>query len=121
MESRYLRDDEIRAMLFEDKNKCGESDESCISSDDGSEVDMMLSDPESDYDNSFDGEDVGGLSADASTLKLRDGKESWSIATITSSQGRTGARNVVRENIGPTRHASSLCSFASDSFFLFFE
>ena len=66
---------------------------------------MMLSDPESDYDSSFDGVDVGGLPADASALKSRDGKESWSIAPITFSQGISSARNVVRENRGPTRRA----------------
>ena len=43
----------------------------------------MLSDPENDYERSFDGVDVGGLPAEVSTLKSRDGKESWSIAPIT--------------------------------------
>ena len=66
---------------------------------------MMLSDPESDYNSSFDGADVGGFLADAYTLKSPDGKESWSIAPITSSQGISSARNVVRENRGPTRCA----------------
>ena len=66
---------------------------------------MMLSDPESDYDSSFDGLDVGGLPADASTLKSRDGKESWSIAFITSSQDISSAMNVVRENRVPTKRA----------------
>ena len=32
---------------------------------------MMLSDPKSDYNSSFDGVDVGGFPADASTLKSR--------------------------------------------------
>ena len=47
-----------------------------ISSDDDGKVHMMLSDPESDYKGSFDGVDVGGVPADASTLKSRDDKES---------------------------------------------
>ena len=81
----------------------------------------MLSDPESDYDSSFNGVDVGGLSPDASTLKSRDGKESWSIAPINSSQGITSARNVVCENSGPTRCAFKFCSSAFISSFLFFE
>ena len=81
---------------------------------------MMLSDPESDYDSSFDGANVGGLPADASTLKSRDGKESWSIAPVTSSQGISSARNVVRENRGPTRCAFKFCSSAFISSFLFF-
>ena len=82
---------------------------------------MMLSDPESDYDSSFDGVEVGDLPADASTPKSRDGKESWSIAPITSSQDITSARNVVRENRVPTRRAFKFCSSASISSFLFFE
>ena len=48
-------------------------------------------------------------------------KLTWSIPAITSSQGRTGARNVVCENSGPTRRASRLCLSASDGFFLFFR
>ena len=82
---------------------------------------MILSDPESNYDSSFDGEDVGGHPADACTLKSRNGKESWSIAPICSSQSRTSARKVVFENSRPTSHASRLCSSASDCFFLFFQ
>ena len=82
---------------------------------------MMLSDPESDYNSSFDGVDVEDLPADPSTLKSRDGKESWSIAPITSSQSTISARNVVRENKGPTRRAFKFRSSAFISFFLFFE
>ena len=115
-----MRDDKIRAVLSEDEDESGGSNESCISSDDDSEIDMILSDPESNYDSSSDGEDVGGLPADASTLKSRDVKESWSITPTTSSQVRTGARHVVCENSGPTRHASRLCLSASDCFFLCF-
>ena len=81
----------------------------------------MLSDPEGYYDSSFDGVDVGGLPASASTLKSRDGKESWSIALITSSQGITSDKNVVGENRGPTRCAFELCLSASISSFLFFR
>ena len=88
METRCSRDEKIRAMLFEDGNN---------SNDDG-EVDIILSNPESDYDSSSDNENVGGILADASNLKSCDSKESRSIAPITSSQGITGAQNVVREN-----------------------
>ena len=80
---------------------------------------MIRSDPESDYESSFDGLDVGDLPADPSTRKSPDGKESWSIASITSSQSITSARNVVRENRGPTRCAFKLCSSASISSFFF--
>ena len=45
---------------------------------------MILSNPESDYDSRSDGEDARGLPADSSTLKSHDGKESWSMAPITS-------------------------------------
>ena len=120
MERTWLRNDEMRAMLLEDEDESGGSDGSYIPSDDDGEVNMILSDPESDYDSSSNGEDVVGLPADAATPKARDGKESRSIAPITSSQGRTGAKNVVCENSGPTRHASRLCSSASDCFFLSF-
>ena len=81
---------------------------------------MILSDLRSDYDISSNDENVQGLPADASTLKLRDVKESWSIASVSSSQGGTGARNVLRENRGPTRHAATLRSSVFDLFFLFF-
>ena len=81
----------------------------------------MLSDPENNYERSFDGVDVGGLPAEVSTLKSRDGKESWSIAPITSSQGITNARNVVRKNKGPKRRAFKFCSSAFISSFLFFR
>ena len=81
----------------------------------------MLSDSESDYDSSFDGVDVGDLPANPCTLKSPHGKESWSIAPITTSQGITSAGNVVRENRGPTRYAFKLCSSASISSFIFFR
>ena len=58
--------------------------------DDDGEVDMILSDPGSDYDSSSDGEDVEGFPADASTLKSRDDKESWSIAPITPAKVEQG-------------------------------
>ena len=53
MERRYLKDDEIRAMLFEYEDESAGSNESYISADDGNQVDMIRFDPESDY-NSFD-------------------------------------------------------------------
>ena len=59
MERRCLRDDEVRAMVFEDEDKSGESDESYIFSDDDGEVDIILSDPESDYHSSSYGENLG--------------------------------------------------------------
>ena len=120
MKKTCLKNDKIRAMQFEDEDESRGSDESYIPSVDDGEVDMILSDPESGYDSSSDGEDFGGFPADAPTLKSRDCKESWLIIPITSSLSRTGARNVVRESSGPTRHASRLCSSASDCFFLFF-
>ena len=70
-------------MLFEDEDESRRSDKSYVPSD---------------YDSSFDGKNVEDYPADASTLKSRNCKEIWSIAPITSSQGITGARNVVREN-----------------------
>ena len=82
---------------------------------------MILSDPKSNHDSSSNDEYVGGLPADASTLKSRDFKESWSIAPVSSNQGRTGARNVICENSGPPKHASTLCLSAFDCFFLFFR
>ena len=48
MERTCLRDDNIRVMLFQDKDENGESDESYILSDGDGEVDMMLSDSEND-------------------------------------------------------------------------
>ena len=77
MERTCLRNDEIRAMLFEDEDESRGSDESYILSDDDGGVDTILSNPESGYHSSSDGEDVAGLPADAPTLKSRDGKESW--------------------------------------------
>ena len=72
MKRTCLSDDKIKAMLFEDENESGESDESYIPSNDDGEVNMTFSDPESDYDSSSDAEDVGGLPFDASTLKSRN-------------------------------------------------
>ena len=45
-------------MLFEDEDESEGSDESYIPSNDDSEVDMILSDPECDYDHSSEGKDV---------------------------------------------------------------
>ena len=73
MEKRCLIDNKIRAMLFEDEDESGGSDESYIPSDEDGKVDMRLSNPECDYYSSSDGKDVGGLPADASTLKSRNG------------------------------------------------
>ena len=110
-------------MLFKDEDKSGGSDRSYIPSDDDGKIDVILSYTESNYDSSSDGEDVGGLPTDASTLKSCDGKECWSIALIISCQGGIGSgdRNLVCENSGPTRPASRLCSSTSDCFFLFFQ
>ena len=81
---------------------------------------MLLSNPESVYDSSFDGVDVGGLPVDTSILKSRVGKERWSIAPFPSSQGITSVRNAVLKNSGPTRCAFKLCSSASINSILFF-
>jgi len=119
MNRAYLTNEDIQAMLYEDEDEG--SDESYVPSDDDGEIDMILSDPESDYDSSSDDEDVSGPPADASFLTSRDGRESWSTAPIASSQGRVSARNIVSEKSGPTRHAARSCSSVSDCFFLFFR
>ena len=121
-----LRDSGMTAMLFEDEGEGERSDASYIPSDDDGEVDMILSDPESDFDINSDDEEIREVPAVASrpttaTLKSRDGKEEWSTTPIASSQGRTSARNIFRENSGPTRYAVRSCTSVSDCFFLFFS
>ena len=58
MKRTCLRDDEIRAIKFEDEDGSGGNDESYIPSDDDSEVHMILSDPECSYVSSSDRENV---------------------------------------------------------------
>ena len=92
-------------MLFEDEDKSDISDLSYVPSDDDGELDMILSDAESNCDSISDSEDNEDLTdvAFTATLTSRDGKESWSTSPINSSQGRTTARNIFRESSRPTR------------------
>ena len=53
-----LRDSGMTAMLFEDEGEGERSDASYIPSDDDGEVDMILSDPESDFDINSDDEEI---------------------------------------------------------------
>ena len=134
--SNYRTADEVASLLFDDNQEDSstrdrlDDDDDCsdyVPSDDNNEEDIILSDPEYDYEDNNDNAEASDASGryitntSTALFTSKSGVESWGTEPLLPPTSKTSLRNIIREKSGLTRYAIRMSGSLGDCFFFVFQ